>query len=137
MALIIWNTAYSVGVDVLDADHIMIASLINHMDDAKQSGTDEAAINSILHTLIMQAHDHFRREEALMAAANYPQLDRHIREHRVVEDQLTELYDEYRRTPDPDISQEFMELLNFWLIEHILKVDKHYEPFLRAVQSNS
>jgi hemerythrin len=43
VALIVWTNAMSVGVDILDADHIIIASLINHIDDAKQSGTDESA----------------------------------------------------------------------------------------------
>ncbi len=34
MALIVWNSDYDVGVDRLNADHIMIFSLINHIHDA-------------------------------------------------------------------------------------------------------
>jgi hemerythrin-like metal-binding protein len=132
VALFIWDKLYSVGVDELDADHILIASLINHIDDAKQAGTDETAVAALLRVLVKLAYDHFRREEAFLAHAQYPQLAPHIHEHRLVEEQLSELYDGYVRTSDPAISREIMELLNFWLVEHIMKVDMHYKPFVAA-----
>lgn len=130
MALIIWSSDYSVGVDSLDADHIVVASLINQIDDAKQSGSDEGAVGRVLKVLLDHAYAHFAREEALLAEHGYPHLAQHRKEHRLLEDQLHELYDEYARTPTPDISREIMELLNYWLIEHILKVDMHYKAFL-------
>ena len=130
MALIIWNTAYSVGVDSLDTDHVILTSLINHIDDAKLGGRDEAAIAMILRALIEYALRHFRREEALMRRSGYRDLPAHVEQHRLLQDQLTEMYEEYLRTPDPDISREIMQLLNFWIVDHILKVDMKYKPFL-------
>ncbi len=132
MTLILWRNEYSVGIGTLDADHIVIASLINHIDDAKQAGTDETAIAAILSALIEHARRHFAREERLMEKSGYPALERHREEHRLLEDQLREMHEEYQRTPDPELSQEIMELLNFWLVEHILKVDMHYRPYLKA-----
>ncbi len=55
MALIVWDKAYAVGVEAFDADHIMIFSLMNHIHEAKQSGTDESAIGAILKALLKQA----------------------------------------------------------------------------------
>ena len=130
MALITWKAAYSVGVDSLDTDHVIITSLINHVDDAKLAGSDEAAIAMILRALIGYSLRHFRREEAMMRAAGYGDLPAHIAQHQLVQDQLTEMYDEYRRTPDPDLSQEIMQLLNFWIVDHILKVDMKYKSIL-------
>ena len=135
MALIIWSGRYSVGVDVLDADHIIVASLINHIDDAKQSGSDESAVGRVLKVLVDHAYAHFAREEALLEEHGYPQLERHREEHRLLEGQLGELYEEYTRTPDPEISREIMELLNYWLVEHILKVDMHYKQFLQRAMA--
>lgn len=132
VALIIWKDAMSVGVDVLDADHIIVASLINHIDDAKQSGTDERAIGRILRVLIDHAFRHFAREERLLEAHAYPLLEEHKREHRLVEEQLQELHDAYERTPDPALSREIMEVLYFWLVQHIMKVDMHYKLFLES-----
>ena len=68
MALIVWKDAMSVGNDALDDDHIVVASLINHIDDAKQSGTDEHAVGRILRVLVDHAFAHFAREEASRTA---------------------------------------------------------------------
>lgn len=130
MALITWSEDYSVGVDVLDADHVVIISLMNHVDDAKLAGCDERAVGRLVSTLVDYACMHFEREEALMDRHGYPRLEGHREAHRVVEDQLRELHEAYQQTADPNISQEIMELLNYWLVEHILKVDMHYKPYL-------
>jgi hemerythrin len=131
MALIMWINDYSVGVDALDADHIVIVSLMNHIDDLKQAGTEEAAVGTVLKVLLDFAYTHFRREEGFLKRYDYSEFERHWHEHRVIEEQLEELHEAYARSPDPDISQEILELLNFWLIEHILKVDMRYKEFLR------
>jgi hemerythrin-like metal-binding protein len=130
VALIVWKDAMSVGVDVLDADHIIVASLINHIDDAKQSGTDEHAVGRILRVLVDHAFAHFAREEAVLEARGYPLLAEHKREHRLVEEQLQELCEAYARTADPELSREIMQILYFWLVQHIMKVDMHYKSFL-------
>ena len=135
MTLITWITDYSVGVERLDADHIMIISLMNQIDDLKQSGPDEAAVGTVLKVLLDVAHTHFRREEGFLKKNDYPEFERHWHEHRVLEEQLQELHEAYARTPDPDISQEILELLNFWLIEHILKVDMRYKGFLHQAMA--
>jgi hemerythrin len=135
MTLILWINDYSVGVEPLDADHIMIISLMNQIDELKQTGSEEAAVGTVLKVLLDVAHTHFRREEGFLKKYQYPQFEGHRHEHRVLEEQLEELHEAYARTPDPDISQEILELLNFWLIEHILKVDMHYKGFLRQAMA--
>lgn len=130
MALIIWEDAFSVGVDALDNDHIIIASLINHIDEAKQHGSDERAIGRILKALIGQAVSHFAREEEMMAGVGFGELEPHRNEHNVLLQQLEELHSAYVATADPAISREIMELLNFWLVRHILKVDMRYRAVL-------
>ncbi|MFZ1415267.1 MAG: bacteriohemerythrin [Defluviicoccus sp.] len=127
MALFIWKSSFSVGVDRLDTDHIIITSLINHIDDAKLSGSDEAAVGMILNALISYSIGHFRREEQLLAEKKDPNLPAHMEQHHMVEQQLADLYADYQRCPDPDTSREIMELLNFWITEHILRVDMTYK----------
>jgi hemerythrin len=132
LALILWKTEYSVGDESLDADHIVIISLINQLDETKLSGRDEAAIGPILRTLIGYAVGHFRREEALMSRGHYPGMTKHLEEHHLLEQQLQELHDEYEATADPAASTEIMELLNFWILDHILKCDMGYKGRLAA-----
>ena len=135
MALIIWTHDYSVGVDSLDSDHIVIFSLINHIDEAKRVGGDEAAVGRILRVLIDRAQAHFRREEALLEKHGYPRLEEHRAAHRLLDQQLEELHTEYERYPSPEVSREIMELLAYWLDEHILQVDMDYKQFLKAAMA--
>ncbi len=133
MALIMWTSDYSVGVDSLDSDHIVFASIINYIDDANLFGIDKATIGRILEALIDHAHAHFRREEKLLEERGYPQLEEHKRLHRVMAEQLKDLHDRYQRSPDPGAGQEITELLCLWFDEHILKADMHYKEYLRDV----
>lgn len=135
MPLILWTDEYSVGIDALDADHIIIISLMNHIEDAKQVSAEEAVVGRLVKVLLDYAYHHFRREEELLEAHRYPQLERHREEHHVLEEQLGELHAAYTRNPDPEISQEILELLNFWFLQHILKVDMHYKQFLQQAMA--
>jgi hemerythrin len=131
MALILWTTEYSVGVDSLDADHIVIFSLINHIDEAHQSGTDEQAIGRVLKVLMDRAVGHFRREEMLMKRHGYPGLDAHAAEHRRIVEELGRLHAAYQEKPSPEVSREIVELLASWLDGHILETDMRYRPYVR------
>ncbi|HEX9702815.1 MAG TPA: bacteriohemerythrin [Rhodospirillales bacterium] len=130
MSLILWTNNYSVGVDVLDADHIMIFSLINHIDEAHQSGTDERAIGRILQVLMDRATAHFRREERLMEDHGYPDLEAHVAEHRRIMDELQRLHSAYQANPSAQVSREIVELLAEWLDGHVLKTDMRYRPYM-------
>jgi hemerythrin-like metal-binding protein len=130
MALFLWSEAYSVGVDSLDTDHIILASLINHLDDASHAECRETVALAILKALISYARAHFRREERLMEKHGYPDVTRHRDEHQILEGLLTELFVEYERIPDPETHREIMELLNHWVVDHILKVDMRYRDHM-------
>jgi len=130
MALIVWNNDYSVGVDSLDADHIMIFSLINHIDEAHQSGTDEKAVGRILRVLIDRAVAHFQREEMLMKKGGYPAYEAHAAEHARIMAELQSLFTAYQESPSAAVSGEIVGLLSAWLQEHVLETDMRYRPFL-------
>lgn len=130
VALIIWTNDYKVGVDSLDADHIMIFSLINHIDEAHLSGTDEQAIGRILHVLIDRAMAHFQREEMLMKRHGYPDLETHAGEHEKIIEDLRNLNEAYQHSPSAAISGEIVKMLAAWLEDHVLETDMRYRPYL-------
>jgi len=134
MALILWTTDYGVGVDSLDADHIVIFSLINHIDEAHQSGTDEQAIGHVLKVLLDRAIGHFRREEMLMKRHGYPDLEAHAAEHRRIMEELGRLHAAYQEKPSAEVSREIVELLASWLDGHILKTDMRYRPYVGGAE---
>ncbi len=131
MALIVWNTVYEVGVEELDADHVIMFSLINHLHEAKRSGSDGAVVRSIFKVFSTHARSHFEREEQFLASHGYPDLEQHRRMHRVVAEQLQELHDAYLVSHRPEISDEIIGLLSRYLLEHILEADMRYRDFLQ------
>lgn len=130
MALIVWTNDFQVGVDKLDADHIMIFSLINHIDEAHLTGSDENAIGRILQVLIERAFAHFQREEMLMKKHAYPEFEAHAAEHKKIIEELEDLYEAYQDKPSADVSREIVEMLSSWLEEHVLETDMRYRPYL-------
>lgn len=130
VALIIWTNDYRVGVESLDDDHILIFSLVNHIDDAHLMGTDEKTIGEILKVLIDQTMAHFQREEMLMKKKEFPDLDTHTNEHRNIIKELQSFYDTYQDNPSAAISGEIVKMLSAWLEEHVLKTDMRYGPYL-------
>jgi len=132
MTLIVWTHEYNVGIDSIDADHIIIFSLINHIDEAHQSGTDERAIGRILRVLIDRATAHFQREEMLMRKNGYPDADAHAEQHERIMAELGALFASYEAAPSARISGEIVEMLAAWLEEHVLESDMRYRPYLGA-----
>jgi len=135
MSLIIWTKNFSVGNPALDSDHKILMSLINHIHDAKKAGEDETAVASLLETLMDYAQQHFRREEGLMKKCNYPGLERHREEHKMLTGQLSDLLADYHKTRSHETSDEIVEILSFWLVEHILEVDMDYKPLISGERS--
>ena len=130
MALMLWTDDFSVGVDSLDADHIMIFSLINHVDDANRSGDDQHAIGRLLKVLLDVAEAHFQREEKIMLQNGYPDLEAHVDEHRIIIEDVQALYAAYNETQSSEISHEIAKTLCAWLEEHILETDMQYRPYV-------
>jgi hemerythrin len=130
MTRMIWNKNYSVGVDSLDADHITIFSLINHIDEAHLSGSDKHAISQILKVLMDRAQAHFLREEMFMKQNDYPNFSAHAEEHRKIMTDLQSLYTAYQDDTSDIVSRAIVRILCSWLEEHILESDMNYRPYL-------
>ena len=130
MAILIWSSKYSVGVDDLDRDHLVLISLLNQIDEAKRFRTDEAVVGQIMGTFVKNARAHFRREERLLEKSRYPDLSGHRKKHRSLEKQLDNLLAQHERALDPAVSEEVTKLLCLWLDDHLLKTDMGYKGFL-------
>ncbi len=130
MTLIVWNDEYSVGVNALDRDHIIIFSLINHIHEACQSGGDEIAVARLLDVLKDYALGHFRLEEALFERHDYGDRAEHQAAHQAIAEELDGLHQAYLERPSPAVAADIVELLAFWLRSHILNEDMGYKELL-------
>ncbi|MBK8175339.1 MAG: hemerythrin family protein [Rhodospirillales bacterium] len=131
MPIIHWTLEFSVGVNSLDTDHKVLISLINQLDDAVRGGESSEIINRVLDALLDYTDYHFGREEALMRACGYPDIEAHIRTHATLRAQVQEIRDRYRRNSESIHGREVLSFLKNWLTAHIVGRDKLYVPFMQ------
>lgn len=133
MALITWQDSYSVGVELIDADHQLLVSLINQLDDAMTSGAGADTVGSVLNVLIEYTETHFGREELLMEKGGYPELEPHKREHAKLTAKVREIVEQYNAGNVGRLDHEVMDFLKTWLTGHILGVDRKYTPCVEGL----
>lgn len=131
MPLALWTEEYEMGVESLDADHIIIFSLINHVDKAIQLENNEKAIRKIFKVLIRHAIAHFQSEEASMIKHAFPHTEGHVEEHHQIVEKLQTLFIAYEENPDTDISSKIVKILANWANIHVLQTDLLYRDFLQ------
>ena len=130
MVVIQWTEAMSVGVPAVDHDHKVLIGLINSLGEATRGDHDVIqVIAGALATLIAYTQYHFEREEKMMEACDYPDLEAHREEHHALTAEVMALKDRFL-SGEPDISVEGMLLfLTGWLNHHILLQDMEYRGY--------
>ena len=136
--LLVWREEWCLGIEALDTDHQELVRLLNQLLQAQavplaeggpgharhgddRPGRDQLAI---LAALIEHRRAHFRREEDLMAAIDYPDLEAHRGEHEM---QTAELMDLWRHLEDSGaehLSAESLEWIKRWCFDHFITEDR-------------
>ena len=73
---------------------------------------------------------HFRAEEELMAKASFPGLMAHQAEHSRFIGTLSGMEKRWQ-DGDSEVSEQLMDLLQGWLVDHIMKIDMQYSPYVK------
>jgi hemerythrin-like metal-binding protein len=132
MPTIQWTQEMSVGIQSIDADHQILVGMVNRLDDAIKAARGKDSVSSILDALLDYTTYHFGREEALMQACGYPDLDAHRHTHKVLRTQVAHIRDRYVGNPETIHDREVLAFLKNWLTSHIMGRDKLYAPFMSS-----
>jgi len=130
VALLTWNSSYSVSVKSCDLEHQKLFSLINQLHDAMKIGRGRTVVADIVSNLETYTQTHFSAEEALMERAGYASLADHRVQHRLFCDQVAQ----FRRDLEAGTGDAVavVTFLKDWLAAHILKTDKMYSAHLNS-----
>jgi hemerythrin-like metal-binding protein len=120
-----------VGVEVVDAQHKNLVSLLNQLHEAMSHGHGKDVLEGILANLVRYTQAHFATEEKLMQENGYPDLVTHQREHAELTKKVLDFQKEFA-AGRVFIGGEVMKFLGDWLRGHIRGTDKKYVPFLHA-----
>jgi hemerythrin len=133
MSLFIWSDSYSVHAAGIDAQHKKLFDLINSLHAAMIQGKGKEVLEQILDGLMDYTRVHFADEEKMLEKINYPDLQAHVAEHDAFIRKAYALQTDYRNGKLA-LTLPVMDFLKGWLINHILKTDKKYMPFVDKLE---
>ena len=128
MATMEWTDDFSVGVDLLDADHKTLIDMINLVANSIEVGQSTETLGEVIQLLYEYAEFHFIREEVLMEACGYSDLDEHRKTHQSLKQKVSGILDQYAENPDSVGARELLEFMTAWLTDHIMNRDMAYAP---------
>lgn len=128
--MIEWTPNLSTHVVLLDEQH---KEIFQWLAELQSAAMDERTLFGVysLTRLKHYTRAHFAAEEALMKAADYPDLPAHIKEHAAFRARLDELQ---LKSIGEDISRDTVEFLTDWLTNHITRTDMAYVPYLKKLK---
>lgn len=133
MALIEWMDMFSVGDPAMDNDHKALIALLNRLYEVWANGEALADIEAVFDELTEYTISHFTREEVVLGSLHYERLSIQAAEHARLLGQLDTFKDKYLSGEAPsDLSQNIVDFLRSWVINHILEEDMQYRETLSA-----
>jgi hemerythrin-like metal-binding protein len=132
MALLTWNSKYSVGVQAMDSQHTQLFDMVNDLHAAMMQGKAQSVTGPLLRKLADYTQRHFTAEEALMASKSYPELTKHKAEHVALTKQVSDFVGRFEKGENT-LSLHLMNFLRDWLMNHIQKEDQKYGVFLNKL----
>lgn len=134
MSFLEWHQGLSVGNAMLDEEHKQIMGYINDLHDAIEQGSSTEILAKTLDNVMAYSNYHFRHEEALFSATDYPDAKIHIREHDTFTKRTLDIHSQFRFGDSSQLSMDLLIYLKEWLINHIQGTDKGYVSHLQKFE---
>jgi len=127
-----WSKEFETGIGAIDQDHQMLFNSIRQLGEHIHEERGEGRIKATINALLLYVDEHFEREERFMIRAGYPDFVSHKQEHDRFRDVILSLRDFHDQHPGDIDAQKIVSFLEDWLLNHILKVDSLYKPYLNG-----
>lgn len=135
MAYFEWADDMEIDRGPIDDDHKNLVRLVNELHTATSAGRGHEVIEKIMHELINYTKDHLEREEHIMAALQFPNLERHKQGHQLFAKKLNELQAKYD-AGSITVPSQLSTVLRDWLSLHIRRSDKEIKVFLQKKEKH-
>jgi len=124
-----WDDSFATGVSKFDQQHQKLFDMVNELADAMQQKKSKEAIGRVLNGLAEYTVNHFADEERSFAQSRYPEENSHKELHKKLVDQVVELIGKFN-AGETLLTQDVINFLQDWLVNHIKGTDKKYGPHL-------
>lgn len=122
-----WNSEYSVGVHLIDDQHKRFMDIFMRVENAINEATIEERFSFFLEEVEKHALDHFQTEEQYFDIFQYPFSEEHKGEHKKILEKIRSFRVRWvDEGSNIALVTDFFELLEDWLVQHIMVHDKKY-----------
>jgi hemerythrin-like metal-binding protein len=125
-----WSDEYALGIPAIDLQHRRIFDRFKTIA-AGSTELDRMLAEFALVQLVSLLGEHFAIEESMMRSLCYPELERHIEEHRQFHAEVRDFAHRSLRKKE-SVSREAIRVTQKWLREHIMTSDRHYTDFFSS-----
>jgi len=122
-----WSAALEIGNPAIDRQHRKLFDLAAAMVSEKNQMRVMRTLAALSDYVIV----HFRDEEKMLEGIGYPGLEAHKKLHDEFRARLARLYSNANGMTLDRIAEEVRQLINEWLTNHIMVVDREYMACMR------
>lgn len=131
MTFMPWTDDLSVGLPEVDTQHLWLVQTTNRLHhELNRDSINRSDIGQTIDGLMEYTMNHFVVEEELFQRFEYPETLAHKALHDKFTKNVMDILTHFEA--GGEIGMEVLDLLKDWLVNHIMKVDKAYVPFLSA-----
>ncbi len=123
--MIEWEDKYSFGISIIDKEHKKFIDVINKAIIAREHYDNPEEVKEVLRGMTTYVLTHFKTEETYMIKFNYPEYQNHKEEHLDFSEK-TIAYCKRIADGDSHFTNEVLEYLKQWLVNHIQITDRQY-----------
>jgi len=116
-----WEGISNIGIQSVDDDHKQLLLLCNRSQSLVNENEPPSNMLRIHDELAEYIRDHFSREESVMEACNYPDLENHKQVHIIMMRKLSEMRRQI--TLDQISPDALFNFIKDWWIDHIRTMD--------------
>jgi len=129
--IVSWQKSYSVGIRLIDEQHMHLINLTNKLFNSCMSGREGARIGFMetIHEAVNYVGYHFSTEEKVMLRINYPDYIRHKQEHADFVRKVFIKVEDFR-CGKIFAPISFVYFLRDWILHHIAVCDKRMGDYL-------
>ena len=127
MTKLIWQEEFSLHIKEIDEQHKQWVGLIGRLNDAITQGQVEKDLEKIFDQIYEHTALHFATEEKYFKLFGYDGADQHIAAHQGFTKKISSLQKQLHENNKFQISLELAAMLEIWVADHVLAMDKKYE----------
>ena len=119
-----WKNSYSVENSLIDSQHQELFKIASQAFKKVPKDKKMQKIKDTLEKLFQYFQEHFKDEEAYMKEIKYDKLERHIKIHQTIIENLNDFIKAASEMTIKEIEKKLKDFIEDSLVEHILQEDK-------------